>query len=896
MNPVQTLLMLSDGEIENYVLEVRRVRDVFRNTDDEAVRLAVDQGLVPDDATLVEEILRRLAAQTRTTTVRIMRVAAPSSRSWPVDYDSNEGYHWRVQRDLLRDRLRRTDSEIRSLHVSTDEVLRDLGCPGSDTPFDVRGLVIGHVQSGKTQHFSALAAKALDAGYRIVVVLSGLHNSLRNQTQRRLMRDLGYQEFPGVGRSEDPANWISWQTELDYGDNESGDFNKWGGSEVLGQGGKFVAVVKKNPNRLERLNSWMAGSIPDGVPLLVIDDEADQASVDTSAIDHGLEDDPGGETRPSRINGLIRNLLTHAANSTYVGYTATPFANVLTDPDAWAEPEGASLFPKDFIDLLPEPPSPPEGKYVGTGFLFGDRSYDVLRPVSDVEAGSVNEEYGAETELTNAIRDYFLASAALMNRSSGNGSPPRTMLVHTGWTREDHASLVSKVERLVTSLKGGWRRKDDETMTWFRDRWDRDFRRLFEARFPEGIFPDYGEIGPLLEEEILGFLTDSDILLLNSDSDDELNFDENPSLRAILIGGNKLSRGITIEGLLVSYYVRPTGAGDTLLQMGRWFGYRGDFVDLTRLYTTPELYRDFKTLNQIECELREEIAARSQKPGYTPFDLPPILSLHPGMQFTAANKMRNATVVHLSWAGQEARTLRLPFDDRERLGANLDATKDFVTALGMPGTASNLILPEELPCWQADPTPVIEFLDRFDTDQSDFPGRQITEYIKRQNQHGELTTWHVVLFGLGERDQDLGDLDLGLPDGRMVNAIKRTRQTRDRGSLGALWDSAHYPWALTPEQKEKAGAYYEATRPHIGLHFAYRQFRPAEESLMVLYPISRFSRPAPGAVAADTQLPIYSNSSDLDSAPDVIGVAISFPMSNSAASRDVLTVANRGRQ
>jgi hypothetical protein len=640
----------------------------------------------------------------------------------------------------------------------------------------------------------------------------------------------------------------------------------------------------------------MAGSSPDGVPLLVIDDEADQASIDTSAIDHGPGDDPDGEIPPSTINGLVRNLLNQATSSTYVGYTATPFANVLTDPDAWAEPEGASLFPKDFIDLLPEPPAPPEGKYIGTGFLFGDDPYDAFRPVSDVEADSVNDNYGAETELKNATRDYFLASAAMMNRSNGNGSPPRTMLVHTGWTRQDHASLVEKVKRLVTDLKGDWRRREPEIITWFRDRWDEDFRGLFETRFPEGHFPDYEEIESLLEKEILGFLTDSDILLLNSDSDDELDFDANPSLRAILIGGNKLSRGITIEGLLVSYYVRPTGAGDTLLQMGRWFGFRGDFVDLTRLYTTPALYRDFETLNQIERELREHIAAQSEKPGYTPADIPPALSLHPGMQFTAANKMRNAKVRRLSWAGKEARTLRLPFDDRDRLEANLGATKDFVTALGMPATTRDRILPEDLPCWQTDPTPVIEFLNRFDSDQHDFPGKWITDYIERQNKLGELTTWHVALFGLGERDPHLGDLDLGLPGGRMVNTIKRTRQKRDSGSLGGLWDSTHYPWALTPEQKEDADAYYEATRPHIRLHLAYRQFRPVEESLMVLYPISRFSGPTPGTKEAETQLPIYSDSSGLDSKPDVIGVAISFPMSTSAATHDHLTVDPRGRQ
>ena len=372
---------------------------------------------------------------------------------------SEDGYHWTVQRDFLRDHVGRSDSELNDLHNASDQVLRDLGWPGSDDPFDIRGVVVGHIQSGKTQNFSAVIAKALDEGYRIVIVLSGMHNSLRNQTQKRLMRDLGHpgasvcEGLPGhtgpctppsagLPRSPDDSQWLNWLTKIDPGNDPGGGDFKPGNIDggILGQG-KHIAVVKKEKTRLERLNQFLKGNIPDGVPILVIDDESDQASVDT-----GLD-----ENDPTTINALIRGFLNELTNkSSYVGYTATPYANYFTDPNVWADEAGASLYPKDFIDLLPEPPGPPEGRYVGLDTLFGDTPLPISRRVSDPEAGSINSPPGhSGSTLADRYWEAWLCPKDMMKRAGSresSSSTPGTNFSTSFWSRKQIRSASTRTK------------------------------------------------------------------------------------------------------------------------------------------------------------------------------------------------------------------------------------------------------------------------------------------------------------------------------------------------------------------------------------------------------------------------------------------------------------------
>jgi hypothetical protein len=304
-----------------------------------------------------------------------MLSATGGPRPWAAQWDSAEGFYWRRLRNYLLDSVGRSESAITVLDDESDRVLRQLEDPRASGPnqFEIKGLVVGYVQSGKTANFSALIAKSADLGYKLVIVLSGIHNSLRLQTQQRLAKELGL-DPTGVGLPEPGSRWLS-MTASDL----RGDFNPGSFSTAVLQGNeRVVAVVKKNKTVLNRLIGWMSGNVPPSLPVLIIDDEADQASINTggnrppiaevadlTAEDVDVADDPD-EVDPSVINGLIRSLLKCFVRVSYVAYTATPFANVLIDHEAQDREHGDDLYPKDFILSLKRP----EG-YVGAERLFG---------------------------------------------------------------------------------------------------------------------------------------------------------------------------------------------------------------------------------------------------------------------------------------------------------------------------------------------------------------------------------------------------------------------------------------------------------------------------------------------------------------------------------------------
>lgn len=353
--------------------------------------------------------VEKLWQQRHPTPIRVLRPVELSStggpREWFAEHDTSKGYYWRRQRSFLVNNLHRSPSDIDNLDLSSDRVLSHLESPRSPHPFLIKGLVVGHVQSGKTANFSALIAKAADAGYRIVIVLSGLHNSLRQQTQRRLQRDLGHEDYAaGVGQGLSGL-WWQWMTS----DETNGDFNPNSASAAMLQGSnQVILVVKKNKSRLDRLIRWMDNKVPDHVPVLVVDDEADQASVNTGGnrerppikelTDFTVDDYEGGvpaddELDPSAINKRIRQLINSFARCSYVGYTATPFANLLINPDGTDHEVGSDLFPEHFIISLPPPPG---DLYVGAEALFGSddadsddnegsEGLDVVRIVPDSE-------------------------------------------------------------------------------------------------------------------------------------------------------------------------------------------------------------------------------------------------------------------------------------------------------------------------------------------------------------------------------------------------------------------------------------------------------------------------------------------------------------------------------
>jgi len=859
--------------------------------------------LIPPEDQVPTMELWRSQTSTTITILEPAELSAGGPRPWFHDWDTSNGYYWKRQQSFLRNDLHRADFEIDSLDLSSDRVLAHLEDPHSPDRFNVRGLVAGYVQSGKTANFSALIAKAVDAGYKIVIVLSGLHNSLRQQTQVRLQRDLGHENTLGVGAPESSKVWI-WMT----GDKLNEDFNPGGQNAVAGvlQGNnQVILVVKKNKSRLDRLINWMEGKVPANVPVLVIDDEGDQASINTGGNRSGYEpgEDAGDikdktdltsedvdgdltedELDPSAINVRIRKLLRTFARCSFVAYTATPFANVLIDPDAIDREGGDDLFPRDFMLSLPKPPGT---KYVGTERLFGRdqlagdgddvEGLDVIEIVPEWEIPMLipprrsGEEPTLPPSLSQALKDYLLASAAWLQRSGKD--EPCTMLVHTDMRKALQDAIADQIADELASLRQGWKYDNSGTLKKeLAQRWETEFR-------PKCAAINLAWDIPFLDIELqLAQLLNDGVAVrrLNSNHPDTADFEQEPTLKAVLVGGNKLSRGITIEGLLVSYYVRLAPYYDTLLQMGRWFGYRGDFVDLTRLYSTELLISWFHDLATAEEDLRRQIELYDKKKA-TPLEFAPKIRSHPAMLVTAENKMQAAREITQSYDGELLQTLRFPFGDSSsllsRLHENLDFSRGVLKALGAPATND-----QGLVGWNDLGVEVIlDFLDGFWVlNQTSIHPPTVREYVHAQSRSGELTQWSIVVRGAANPTEALGQERLDIDGVELVGLINRSRLKSDPTSLGVITDPGDELYGLTPADIDDARERY-ADREFPTLGKAFRSKRSPKEGLLLIYPISANSIPGRNA---RNRIRLFEEGADCCT---VLGYAISFPFSTSPA-------------
>ena len=848
-----------------------------------------------------EALIELWHAQT-STTITILEPAELSEggpRPWAAEWDSSKGYYWQRQQAFLRNVLHRFDYEIDTLDRSSDRVLAHLEDPRSPTPFNVRGLVAGYVQSGKTANFSALIAKAVDAGYKVVIVLSGLHNTLRQQTQYRLQRDLGHEDTPGVGAPEAAHVWV-WMT----GDQIDGDFNPAGQNAGVLQGNnQVILVVKKNKSRLDRLINWMRNKVPEHVPVLVIDDEADLASVNTGGNRSGFEragfepdedqtdltaDDVDGdftpdELDPSAINLRVRQLIHLFSRCSYVAYTATPFANVLIDPNAIDREGGDDLFPRNFIISLPKPPGT---LYVGTERLFGRdqlpgdaddvEGLDLIEIIPDHEVQLLvpprrsHERPTIPPSLQQALRDYVLTSAAWLHRAGRD--VPCTMLVHTDMRKALQDDIADEIEAELAALRQGWKYDTDARLREeLAHRWETEFR-------PKSAAVDLSWDVPFTDiEPHLARLVNDGVAVrrLNSNHLDTADFEHEPTLKAIIVGGNKLSRGVTIEGLLVSYYVRLAPYYDTLLQMGRWFGYRGDYVDISRLYSTQLLVSWFHDLATAEEDLRRQIELYDKR-RMTPLQFAPKIRSHPVMLVTAENKMQDAREISQSYDGELVQTLRFPFGDPsliDRLQENLEYTRQMLSSLGAPAAVEN-----GRPAWTNVGVDFVqEFLDSFWVmDQTSIHPPTVRAYINEQVRQRELTTWHVLVSAAARPTELLGREDLGIAGVDSVGLINRSRLAKDPTSLGVITDPDDELFGLTAAQIAEADQQWAAREYPTHAH-AYRSKRDPTEGLLLIYPISGNSVAGHNA---KNRIPLFG---DGEERRIVLAYALSFPFSQSPA-------------
>lgn len=747
---------------------------------------------------------------------RLSRIVStePSPSAWVDALPSETWYHWQRLQSLIR--TKKGCDVADSVAAESERILRRMPDPHR-LRFRGQGLVVGYVQSGKTANYTAVAARSIDAGYRLVIVLSGIHDSLRNQTQLRLERELTGTREGGVGQPSLGRRWVRLTR-------EDQDFDASSDSTVLQGGAPLLLVAKKCVPILNRLDEWLeeAGlDLLQQTPVLLIDDEADQASINTRgnrsegpSVDD--EEDPLDEdVAPSRTNALIRSILGRLPRVCYIAYTATPFANILINPDSNDREVGQDLFPRDFVVQLPRPAG-----YIGTEELFGvdAQARDVLRRVPDEDIAVLRGPKGRQTtgeirvpqpvlpaSLTDAIGDFLVAGAVRFIR--GHAGKPHTMLVHVTHRIQDQHRIAESIRAYLNELLDLERFDRNELARRLGIAWERN--RSTVAAYPDLI--------PLIAGAIQ-ILQRVEVLEMNSAVGEEFDYENRPDRQLIAVGGNRLSRGLTLEGLTVSYFLRTTSMCDTLIQMARWYGYRGGYEDLIRIWTTEGIARWFSELALVEQSLRDSIVAMNRE-GRRPDQMALRLRAHSELLLTSRQKSRTLTDIQDSWSMDHPQTVLLPLRDPVSLQYNLRIADQFLASLAFSpqvhgGRLSRDVSQEE----------IVQFLRnyRFHPDIRAFDPDGICEWILSRANEGELLDWSVFLATSGEGNTVM----LGNQE---VKLAKRRRHSDD--SIGILIDPRHEGVDLSggPDLYRRTSRTYDSE--------LMRRARPSTQGLLIVYPL-----------------------------------------------------------
>jgi len=811
-----------------------------------AIMMEDDFALVDRDA-LVDELIRR---SSRTVGKNATLSSGEDHVVWLEAERKKNWTYWQRYSEYMEARIPWT--ALDALDLATDEVLSQLEDPTREGAWDRRGMVVGHVQSGKTGNYTGLICKAADAGYKIIIVLAGLHNNLRAQTQIRL--DEGFLGFATIADADElPAVGVglidkdlSVRPNAATNRNDNGDFNTVAASRmnISPEQRPWLFVVKKNKTVLELLLHWIRNRVANHVapetgrklvtnlPLLVIDDESDHGSVDTG---EDIVDEFGApdlEHKPKTINRLIRSILHHFSRKAYVGYTATPFANIFIHDRGETQEHGPDLFPAAFITSLAAP-----SNYVGPGRVFGSASstpedLPMVRPLSDNEfqtwmpprhKNGYRPRWQGEDcvpdSLAEAIRSFVYACS--VRKLRGQGSKHSSMLIHVTRFTSVQNAVVNQVAKYVRDLKGRYTRGIELAEL------EAFMRKEYEETFLPGM---QGIRSALVEGEALddfswadiravlpNVLSDIRVREINGSAKDALDYADNDvtGLKVIAIGGDKLARGLTLEGLCTSYFLRTARMYDTLMQMGRWFGYRDGYLDVCRLYTSQEMVEWFGHIADAAEELRQEFDNMFAA-GATPKQFGLRVKSHSVLTVTSRAKMRNARAMQLTYSGDLLQTIVFP-NRKDDITANFKATSRFIAELGPSKDLNDqLFIPNGQNwnghLWRDVPAlSIISFLRNYRTHPASFRimSPLIADFIEEMNKGRELTSWTVALIG---KDSGPDDKDRTV-GGCSVNMLQRKRTTEheDRYSIKTLIsprdqaiDLTEAEWKAALELSQKA--------------------------------------------------------------------------------------------
>ncbi len=569
---------------------------------------------------------------------------------------------WSRYRKLLDKKL--PVSVLGKLDLTTSEILDYAGDPKINGKFQRKGLVVGDVQSGKTNCYLGVINKALDAGYNFIIVLAGMAESLRAQTQMRMDEGItGYDSDPEKGKQVIGVGHYS-KLPIFSVTTTATDFQSSMKATNANVNTPIVLVIKKNVKILSNVYEWL--NVPqlqneEGLidkSLMIIDDEADNASINT------LKEDV------TSTNRGIRSILALFARSTYIGYTATPYANIFVDPDSYDDMIKEDLFPKDFIYAMWAP-----SNYIGPRSIFeenGSHRY-MLRTIPDSETlldGDLKHRKTARFDrmpksMKKAIACFFIACT--MRDLNHDSESPMSMMIHITRFVDVQDSVLSTISESIEALRQDiisyhalpvQQALEHPSIKFVHDVWVEEYSA---TEWPSN---EWGEIQSRMPLSIHRI----QFRIVNSENDKWIDYRRNPNLRAIVIGGNSLTRGLTLEGLMISYFYRKTKQYDTLLQMGRWFGYKDGYEALCRVWTNPDVQSWFGYVGRVNEELKNNIDDMCEQKK-TPMEYGlRVQEDITGFSMTSPNKMRTSEIQQVSKnLSGDARDAMYIYVDRKRV-------------------------------------------------------------------------------------------------------------------------------------------------------------------------------------------------------------------------------------
>lgn len=761
---------------------------------------------------------------------------------WDNDETKSKTYRGRYLL-YLEKKLGRSKSMINETERSSLEIIKKVGDPKNTNNFFVKGLVVGSVQSGKTSNFNAVVNSSIDVGYKLIIVLSGIMEDLRRQTQIRTEKEvegkmIAQDKFIGVGEiaSFGQLGQFTDVNQVILPTSTQNDFNRTMQQAHFSLNNTNILICKKNTSVLQNLLLWLNEYLLENndkhnIPLLIIDDEADNASINN--LGHK------GSEYANKINGHIRALLALFNRKTYIGYTATPFANILQDWNSKPETkwkvkdsknnidlefdQEGNLFPDDFIELL-IPPS----NYIGPKNFFETRIEDIKKidplladPLTDyieyfperVEILSDDcligvkkynnqkefdndlnartrfgtfQDYRAITRATTkydnfpieipksldeAIKCFIVSIAIRLSRrpeliQSKLFHPHNTMLIHisrfSDWQCKSKKLIIEKIDYIKTRLNNDTLSASDSIFIEFERIWIKyyaDAVNNIREYLPENYDDEYLTRKTFLEvrDLLVSAINGIEVKAVNTVEKDVLDY-ESGEKKYIVIGGNKLSRGFTLEGLTVNYFIRNTNFADTLLQMGRWFGYRPGYLDCCKLFTTADTFEKYDqctwTIEELEEEFRKLSIAKKK-----PKDYATKVLTHPGtLQITRPAVLKNAVVEKWSFEDSLIQTTELKITN-ESIKKSWFNFKDIYQK-----NKERFIVDvdKKIISLKTNSEGFIDFLNSQQTFTDKFLKNELIRFVRLSNQYEKLTNWTIVIKTSGSSKNSLKKEDTGL--------------------------------------------------------------------------------------------------------------------------------------